>query len=453
MTYIALTLFALCVLLPIFHMINCLPCFSKKTRQYLLNEVKVQKGMSIIIPCYNEEPILEAAVTGMQRMDYQNKEVIYVNDGSTDGTLKMLDQLLELKLCHASPVGKLDYEKVECFYISTKYENVYVIDKKNGGKADALNAGIDHSNKELIITLDADSILDMKALNIINQSFQDEDVIAAGGMVHVLQGKKFETGSLVTQTMKLKPIVTFQILEYLKGFYIYKFSLAKVKALAIISGAFGVFNKDVMFEVGGYRNTVGEDIDITLRFQEYILSRKEKKIMFVPEAICYTECPENWMDLFKQRVRWQKAFMDCIVEYRKMLFKTFLYRPVSFFFLVDALLTGTFATFLTVFWAVHIVVSLAVHSDQTFNYIFLVGSLIINPLYNVIAVIVSKQHGTTFKGWDKLRLFNVMVLDLCVFRLITMFYIVYGSLAYFVNKEGWNKVERTGRKYKFEKAS
>ena len=447
-TYLSILLFILCVTLPVFHLINCLPFFSKKYKRYLQNEVKVFKGLSIIIPCYNEENVINTAISGMQRIEYENKEVIYVNDGSTDETFTLLTNLLDLRHLYIRPARKLKYKEVEGFYFSNKFKNTYVINKRNGGKADALNSGIDYSTKEVVITLDADSILDTKALDVINQVFQDENVIAAGGMVHVLQGKEFETGTHVRQNMKLKNIIRLQMLEYLKGFYINKYSLAKSKALAIISGAFGVFDKEILFNVGGYRHTVGEDIDITLRFQRYIFEHKDKKMVFAPEAICYTECPENWSDLFKQRVRWQKAFIDCIFKYHKMLIGTFLVRRVSFFFLLDAFIVGTASIFVAVYWSGVFLV------DSYFGnipYVLLLASLTMNLTYNVIAIFLAKHYGTKFHKTDKSRLLLTVLLDSFVFRFIIMFYTLFGTLTYFVNKKDWNKVKRTGRLYNFEK--
>lgn len=450
LTFLEIALFVLCVTLPFYHIINCLPFFSKKTRSYLNNEVKSNKGFSIIIPCYNEESILDTAISGMQRIDYKNKEVIYVNDGSSDSTFQVLANLLDLYPLEIEASNKLNYKNVEGVYISKKYENTIVINKMNGGKADALNAGIDYSSKEIVVTLDADSILDIKAMNIVNKVFQDEDVIAAGGMVHILQGREFEEGSSVWQRMKLKSIIRFQMLEYMKGFYIYKYSLSKSKALAIISGAFGVFNKEILFEVGGYRDTVGEDIDITLRFQQYMLDHREKKMIFAPEAVCYTECPENWGDLFKQRVRWQKAFIDCIIQYRKMLLSTFFYRRVSFFFLVDAFITGTIATFVTIYWS-----GLLIAQSYSGNiaYVFIIATLTMSLVQNILGVFLANHYGTKFKGADKLRLLVTVILDTCVFRFIVMFYTMFGTVAYFINHRDWNKVKRTGREYALEKAS
>jgi cellulose synthase/poly-beta-1,6-N-acetylglucosamine synthase-like glycosyltransferase len=335
---------------------------------------------------------------------------------------------------------RLKYEFVRGFYKSTKYENIYVIDKVNGGKADSLNAGADYAVKELVVTLDADTILKADSLDIVNRSFQNENVIAAGGMVHVLQGGR------QTMTLKSKMIVRLQILEYIKGLYIYKASLARLNALAIISGAFGIFNREVLFSVGGYRKTIGEDIDITMKFQKYRLEHPSKKILFLPHAVGYTECPENWKDLYKQRVRWQKSFIDCVIIYFPVLMKTVFTSALSFFFLVEAFLTGTVtASISTIYLLLLPFFYGSGFLDIMLKYIICAATL--NIIYNFVAIKISKKYGITYEKNEKWILIRTLLVDLMMFRYIYMLYVICGSILYFINKDGWNKVQRTGREY------
>ncbi|MDC3417546.1 glycosyltransferase family 2 protein [Aquibacillus salsiterrae] len=445
MFFLVLTLLPvlLCTGFPFFHMLNALPVLIKK--DYVSIIIRKNRSISILVPCFNEEDMLQTAIIGMKKIGYENFEIIYINDGSTDGTLSLLQESLDLKKVNRSARNRIAYKQVKGFYHSRRYSNVFVVDKENGGKADALNAGIDYAKNELVLTLDADSILEPDALQMINRGFQDRSVIAAGGMVHVLQGrKKFSTPSSVS--LKLKHILRFQILEYLKGFYIYKASLARVKALAIISGSFGVFDRRLLLELGGYRDTVGEDIDITLRFQTYLLSNPTKRILFIPEAVSYTECPETWRGLFIQRIRWQKAFVDCAIHYHKILLKTVFNRSLSFFFTVDAFFVGTFFTYVVVFYLLLLIIFPNPHSIIIIL-TYLIALIVFNLLYTIIALYITSKYGTTFRGLDKIRLLETIALDLIVYRFVLMFFIIAGTIAYFLNKEGWKKVARTGRDY------
>jgi poly-beta-1,6-N-acetyl-D-glucosamine synthase len=447
--YITLLLF-ICTLFPLVHLFHCLPLFRKSNENIQPHSI-TEKGISILIPCYNEQNIIETSITNMKSLPYSNYEVIYINDGSSDETLLLLKKLLQLTPCHKVPVGKLSYKEIKMFYQSEIYPNIYVIDKVNGGKADSLNAGIEYASHDIVITLDADSILTDQSLPLINQVFEDKSVIAAGGMVHILQTKMMNHMnrlSLLTANM----LVRAQMLDYLKAFYIMKTSLARFRALAIISGAFGIFSKQVLLEVGGYRSTLGEDIDITLKIQKYISKHKNYKIVFVPEAVCYTECPENWHDLFKQRVRWQKAFIDCLIHFRSFFLRTLFRKAVSFFFIFEGFLGGTVMAYVITGIVITDVV-LGQHSFIYYILVYLGNVLLFGIVYDATAIFLCRYYGFKFCSKDRYRLFSTIIYDILVYRFATMFFVMYGTLAYFFNKHDWNKVARTGRKYQMDSQS
>ncbi|TWD96432.1 cellulose synthase/poly-beta-1,6-N-acetylglucosamine synthase-like glycosyltransferase [Neobacillus bataviensis] len=449
MYIVSFILFVLCILFPLFHTFNALKA-SKKTPSYLEVTPDKEVGMSILIPCYNEASILSTTIQGMKQLHYHNYELIFINDGSTDETMKSLFSELELiPQEFKKPAHALDFMPVRQIYLSSQYKDVLVIDKENGGKADSLNAGITYATNDIVITLDADSVLDAKALSILNQVFDDSSVIAAGGNVHILQGLEQTRNGFVPSLRKMKQIVRFQILEYLRGFYILKASLANSNALSIISGAFGAFKRNVLLEVGGYRQTIGEDIDVTLKVQQYAMKHKGSRVLFVPEAICFTEVPESWKDLYNQRIRWQKAFMDCFVLYFKTFIKSMVTNRISFFFLVDSFLVGVVASYFTGFFLITLIVSISEISWKVIQF-YVIGSLVVNMLYIVISLIISNQYGFGYSKRNLFAIISTIFLDLFIFRFINLFYIMIGSAAYFVNKEGWNKVARTGRDYSIE---
>lgn len=246
----------LSTVLPVFHLLNS---FLTRKKQLMCTACE-EKSFSIIIPCYNEEDTVQVSVHGLLAMDYQRYEAIYINDGSADNTLRVLDEILDLEEIEMAtvPAG------VKKVYQSHKYRKFFVIDKRNGGKSDALNTGIHFAKANLVVTLDADSVLKKDSLIHMNSAFEDEDIVAVGGSIHILQG--YEPAYLQNRIgRKQSLLITLQILEYLKGFYIYKMSLSKQRATAIISGAFGVFQKEILLLAGGFRKSLGEDIDITMR--------------------------------------------------------------------------------------------------------------------------------------------------------------------------------------------
>lgn len=440
MKSLGIFLFFFCTILPLFHMFHALPMFGSRRRRRR-PRVKEQ-GISIIIPCYNEKRILSTTLEGLQQVDYENKEIIFVNDGSTDETFEILDQLLDLQLIEYDGDLPLQHRPILGIYQSRRDPSILVIDKINGGKADALNAGCNLAQHEIIVTLDADSILDSQALQEVNLAFYQKEVVAAGGMVHILQGK-----SMKNIQLKQKWLVRLQILEYLKGFYIYKSSLARLNALAIISGAFGVFRRSILVhELKGYRKTLGEDIDITLRFQQWVLKHPGTKILFLPEAICYTECPESWRDLFKQRIRWQKAFIDCVLYYWRFLIKTVFTRALSFFFLFDAFFIGTIATLITFSFFLAQLFVPETNVIQHFGGYF-VSSLLLNIIYNFYALYIAHHYGVRFKGSNRFRILQTLMLDIFLYRFATLIFLLYGTFAYVFNSKDWSKVARSGRQY------
>ncbi|MGG1572792.1 glycosyltransferase family 2 protein, partial [Fictibacillus sp. NRS-1165] len=404
----------------------------------------------ILVPCYNETGIIETSIESMKSLSYSELEIIYINDGSTDDTMMYLNKLLQLTPCSMTPHGKLSYEKVKGLYQSGLYPNIYVIDKMNGGKADALNAGIEYCNNEVIITLDADTILEDDALSAVNDAFRDEDVVAAGGMVHVLQTKTDHPKNRLS-LLYANILVRVQVLDFLKAFYISKLSLVRFKGLAVISGAFGIFRKQVLHDVGGYRKTIGEDTDITLRIQRHIAKHKNMRISFIANAVGYTELPETWKDLFKQRLRWQKAYIDCIIHFRSFFGKTIFTKPVSFFYIFESFLVGTLTSYIMT--GVFIANMIYDPHQSYFYYVFfyLFWIFFFGLIYDLVAIGIAKHYGYSFGIKDSFRLLSAILFDILVYRFVTMYFVMYGSISYFFNKK-WNKVARTGRKY-YEKDS
>lgn len=414
--------------LSIFHML----CALRYNIPYY-NYNKIQKGISILIPCYNEAPILKYTIDGLMKLDYDNYEVIFINDGSNDNTLDVLDNLLHLAKADTNTPIILSAD-INSLYMSTVYNNVYVIDKGNSGKAESLNTGIMFSQKELVLTLDADCVLKCDALKIMNNTFEDRDVIASGGAVHTMQMFKLNKG--------INLMVLLQSLDYIKGFYIYKASLAYNNALAIISGAFGTFKRDVLLEVGGFRTGLGEDIDITLRLQEYA-ANNDKKVIFNENAICYTECPERFKDLVRQRMRWQKGFIDSILKNKTFIFKNLLNHNLCFFLFFDAVLINTISIGVLL---INILLAstnlIKGHDNHLVSY--LVITAFFNFVYSSIAITKAKRY---VEGLQSKWLYAVIVFDMFAFRFLYIFFYIFGSIQYYFGNKSWNKFTRTNNIY------
>jgi len=415
-----------------FSVIHLLSAHRFKNEKIIYNVF--QRGMSILVPCYNEAPILKYTVEGLLNVEYSNMEVIFINDGSTDGTFETLDKLLDLHIWNDKAYTYLS-PKVRGIYRSSIYPFIYVIDKYNSGKADSLNVGVGFARKELIVTMDGDCVLEKNALANMNKVFDDDDVIAAGGVVHIMQMFKLNT--------KPSRIVVMQALDYIKGFYIYKASLAYNKALTIISGAFGAFRKSVIKEIGGFKKGLGEDIDITIRLQEYA-HKNNKKVVYNTNSICYTECPETLIGLIRQRVRWQKGFIDAILNNSSFLIRNILRNNVCFYMLVDALLSNSLATVVFIINLILLWVKLVYgYPIHMLTYYF--TTIVFNIMSSIVAIREAKKYVTDLKI---LPLYLSIIYDLTFFQLLRIYFFLAGAIMYCFNHKKWYKVVRTNNYYR-----
>ena len=432
--------------LTLYHMISA---------PFLINKVKNKKihynipteALTILVPCYNEEDIISSSLLGMDNVmrNYPNLEYVFINDGSTDNTLIRLQDSLKLVECNKNFRKTLVHNKIIVIYVSTIYNNVYVIDKVNGGKSDALNAGINFSSSEIVVTLDADTLLDKKALHIINNEFKDESIIGAGGLVNILQSGEYFTGKM--NFRKLKLIIKLQILDYLKGFMILKASLSRMNSMIVVSGAFGVFRKDVLIAVNGFRHTIGEDMDITLKLHLYAMKNSNKRVIFMPNAVAYTECPVTWRELFNQRVRWQKAFVDCVIVYFFQFLRNFFKSTLPFFFIIEAAIFGMLLTIYNIFQLLYFCA--IKHTDNALSIItaYFIAIIIISVLNTIVTFCLYKQIGGIVDKKNLGALLLTVIAEVIIFKTLTVLYIICGTLLYFVNKHKWNKVSRTGEVY------
>lgn len=282
-----------------------------------------QPPISLLVPAYNESLTVASSVHSLLQLIYSAYEVIVINDGSKDDTLQILIDTFQLKEMPEAYQLRLNVQKVRGFYQSSIYPNLRVIDKENGGKSDALNAGINASRYPLFCSVDADSILQRDSLQRIVQPFiEDPYVVAAGGTIRIVNGSQVQDGFLVQAGLPKKILARMQIVEYLRAFLFGRLGWTPMNALLVISGAFGVFHKQTVMDVGGYRtDTVGEDMELVVRLHRILKKKgKQYRITFVPDPICWTEVPEDLKSLRGQRTRWQRGLAESLLDNRSLCF-------------------------------------------------------------------------------------------------------------------------------------
>jgi len=279
--------------------------------------------VTILAPAYNEEATIATSVRSLLQLEYLQYEVVVINDGSRDATLETMIREFDL-VPFPDPVRRsLPCEAIRGVYRSRRQPNLRLVDKVNGGKADALNAGINVARYPLFCAMDSDSILQRDSLwRVVEPFLEDRRTIASGGTVRVANGCTVEGGFLTRVGLPGNLLALFQIVEYLRAFLFGRLGWSPLNAVLVISGAFGLFRRDAVIAVGGYStDTVGEDMELVVRLHRlYRAAKRPYRIVFVPEPICWTEAPESLPVLKNQRVRWQRGLSESLVLNRSLLF-------------------------------------------------------------------------------------------------------------------------------------
>lgn len=315
-TYLLLTAISLVIL----------PRFVRKQTIHRLprHQSGFEPPVSLIVTAFNEEAVIIPTVRALLQLDYHEFEILVINDGSKDRTLDVLIEEFNMVAVPTAFRRRIEHKPVQTIYQSRKYSNLRVIDKDNGGcKADASNAGVNGAKYGLFMPLDADTILNRDCLSLMVQPFLlNPDTVGVGGNVRILNGCGVECGHLTRVGLPKTWLGLFQVLEYSRAFLTSRVGWNRLDSLPLISGAFGLFNKEAVIKVGGYsHSSLGEDMDLVLRLhRHYRLNRLPYRIDFVADPVCWTEAPETFGVLRKQRVRWQRGLFDCLWENRKLLF-------------------------------------------------------------------------------------------------------------------------------------
>ncbi|MCL6733654.1 glycosyltransferase family 2 protein [Streptomyces neyagawaensis] len=284
--------------------------------------------VSVIMPAYNEAAGITEAVRAMLLLHYPVFEVIVVDDGSTDGTLDALAEAFDLaEVDHAVPEDVPMRGPVVSLHLPRGGPVPLVVARKeNGGKADALNVGINLARYPLLCMVDADSILDSQALLAVAKPFSDDPlrVIATGGVVGIANGCTVEAGRVVEAHVPTDLLGRVQVVEYLRGFFLGRTGWSRVGGLLIIAGAFGLFRRDAVVAVGGMDpDCIGEDAELVVRLHRHMRERgrgnRDYRIVFVTEPISWSEAPSELRVLGRQRRRWQRGLAEILLKHRRMI--------------------------------------------------------------------------------------------------------------------------------------
>lgn len=404
--------------------------------------------ITLILPSYNEEATLVGSTRAVLSLQYPSYEVLIVNDGSSDRTVERLKDAFELVPASRYPTSDLPTETVHGVFRSRIQPNLWLVDKKNGGKADALNAGINFCRTPLFCAIDADTLLEREALvRVVRPFLEDDATIAAGGIIRIVNGCDVRAGVVRDVKMPRHLLARLQVLEYLRAFLFGRVGWDALNMMLIISGAFGLFRRAAVVDVGGYStDTVGEDMELVVKLHRHAREQKQRyRIKFIADPVAWTECPESVSMLGRQRDRWQRGLTQVLVRHRKMLFNPRYGRigmiAYPYFFFLE--MVGPGVEFLGYF-IVLISLLLGAVSLQ-FAVAFFAVAFVFGIVLSVAAVALEEFSFRRYRRFsDLLRLFMTAVIENFGYRQLTTFWRMRGLYTYLRRVKSWGSMERKG---------
>lgn len=406
--------------------------------------------ITLVAPAHNEEASIVPSIRSLLRVDYPELEVVVVNDGSEDRTLARLQEEFDLQPARLLYIAELQTAPVRGVYRSALDARLIVVDKDSrGSKADAVNAGLNAASSPYTCVVDSDSMLESDALlRIMVKILEDpKRVIAAGGIVRVLNGCDLVGGRMRRVRLPRSPIVIFQVIEYLRAFLIGREGWARGNMLTIISGAFGLFRRDVVMSVGGYRaSSLGEDFDLVARIHRKMLDEKrEYRIAFVPDPVCWTEVPPTAHSLGRQRARWQKGLMDVLWSTRDMLFRR-RYGRIGAVALPYLWIFEWLAPVIEILGIATIILAAAIGAlSRGFFIEFMIYGYLFAAMISVGAVLQEEVTYRRYNDWrDVAWLMLYCFLEQFPYRQMHLYWRLQGMWQYARGDVTWKSLERVG---------
>ncbi|HEY1024884.1 MAG TPA: glycosyltransferase [Sphingobacteriaceae bacterium] len=408
-------------------------------------------SVSILAPAYNEEATIVDNVRSLLSLHYSNFEVIIINDGSKDKSLETLIQYYDLEIVDFALNEQIKTKPLKGVYKSKNpaYSKLTVVDKVNGGKSDALNLGINVSSKELILCIDVDCIVEQDAILRMVKPFMDESkrVIATGGVVRIANSCEVRDGRLIKVHLPDKIIPRFQVLEYIRAFLMGRMAWSRLNGLLLISGAMGLFDKEIVIKCGGYNhNTVGEDMELVVRMRRYMHEHDlPYRVVYIPDPLCWTESPSDLNILGRQRNRWTRGTIETLWSHKELFFNPrygllgLLSYPYWFFF--------EWLAPILEFLGLFIFITLALMGNINWEFSLILMSMVylFAITLSTVAVLyeeLSYQQYTS--GRDLIKLLLIALIEPLLYHPLNVYWAIRGNIDIITGKKSWGTMTRTG---------
>ncbi|MFW6134229.1 MAG: glycosyltransferase family 2 protein [Elusimicrobiota bacterium] len=414
-------------------------------------KARITPPISIIAPAYNEEVTILNSISSLLKLRYKEFEVIVVNDGSTDSTFEKVNKEYKLKKLSQKYHPDIKTKQVKGIYRSKIDRRLVVIDKENGGKADSLNAGINVSIYPLFCAIDSDSLLERDALLRLVHPFMENyrKVLATGGLIRAINGCEVkEDGKIKPKTTK-NWLVNIQTVEYFRAFLVGRFGLSKLNCNMIISGAYGLFKKAPVKEIGGYRtDIVGEDMELVVRLiHTFKNSEKSNRIYYIPDTVCWTEVPEKSSVLSAQRNRWHRGLIESVFYHISMLFNPG-YKTIGFIGMPYFLFVEILNPIIEIAGYIVIILSIIIGDiSPVFIISFIALTVGMGMLFTSMSLMIEELFYHKYSGIkDILRLLCSSFLESFGYHQFLSAVKIKAFIQKTLGFKGWGKMERVGIK-------
>jgi cellulose synthase/poly-beta-1,6-N-acetylglucosamine synthase-like glycosyltransferase len=400
--------------------------------------------ISLVVPAYNESKSIVTSVKALLQLEYPDFEVVVVNDGSTDDTLEKLIAGFQLYLYPEAYRKQVPCGTIRATYRSARYRNLRVVSKENGGsKADACNAGINVCRNPLVAIVDADGVLQRNSLmRAVRPFLENPDTVAAGGAIRIANGCTLREGFLEQVALPKNPLALMQVLEYLRSFLFGRMGWEPLGAVLIVSGAFGVFRRTTLIEVGGFNpQAVGEDMELIVRIHRIMKQQRRRyHIGFIPDPVCWTDAPETLKDLGSQRARWHQGLGQALMLNRWLMLNprggTVSWLAIPFYLLFE-LFGPVIEALGIVFFVTAAAFGLIAWADAA---VFFVLALSLGMLQSVCAIMLEEFSFPMYrKSRDLALLYAAALLENFGYRQLTVWWRLKGLARWL-----------TGRRHKWE---